>query len=883
MYKEFAVVLTHAQAVKVLHGKPVRLSHSQLNFHPENYKKLVKAYESGKGTTLHMSHGEVLLLINQDLVDLASGAIFGVFCDKLENVLNSQQNAFKVNIALGYNLVTKTDPSDEIYFYPNLSNTHVFDRPVAITFKGDIRKKVLSEIRSMELADRLNYPKSGYSLKAITGFRIFIYFRDHALGSSEAVIPKVIKDNKSVINFPKTNNKCVFHCIAYHQGDKKDPRFINSLVKDAFKRYCSFKGISYTLTFFRNFKPIDILQFDEFEECFKLAINVYTYDCDTGKAVCIRKSDREYGINILSHEKHALCIKDISTFLSKYQSNNLPTKSEPNEVIANEYSIKGIDQYIDDFAVYDFEAILKPTEVNHGKSTMLNNEHRSVSVSICDSFTVNEECFVNEEPKELLSNMFNYIYILIKTVGYKIHRYNIDKYEPLIRKIIDAHGLTGMDIPGVPLGKTYKLNDINQWIGEGKYSSFFEFCKTVTGSYKIDYGKLMQLLSQNPSYMCIATHDMKMLDISNYVPAGTSYAKYLSTYLGECQCDDKIRCVCGLGKGIFCYEYITDFSVLNQTQIPPKSAFDSKLRGTKISNDDYERVKFVWEHYNVKSIKDLLIWYSNLDVGPFVKAIRAQRELFKRFGLDMFTDGVSLPGLSEKVMYQTCFNNLKKPPMVPAASFTFPQHRFLGYIEQDRKADRKFVMTIQHLDSLLMKQKYLCGLCYCQLTAETVSADRVNNKLGHGDGNILTSCIACNVARKDMSLKAFRLTNETKIRGDKQCKKVIGFDANALYLWALGNDMPCGRLVKEEAYDGIVQDILDDKVLGFLECDIRTPDHLKDYFSKMTPIFKNVLIVCTNENVIGTHMYEYNVSREKQCAKPARKLIGSYFGEKILI
>ncbi|GMF34793.1 unnamed protein product [Phytophthora lilii] len=117
--------------------------------------------------------------------------------------------------------------------------------------------------------------------------------------------------------------------------------------------------------------------------------------------------------------------------------------------------------------------------------------------------------------------------------------------------------------------------------------------------------------------------------------------------------------------------------------------------------------------------------------------------------------------------------------------------------------------------------------------------------------------------------------NETKIRGDKQCKKVIGFDANALYLWALGNDMPCGRLVKEEAYDGIIQDILDDKVFGFLECDIRTPDHLKDYFAEMTPIFKNVLIVCTNENVIGTHMHAYNVSREKQRAKPARKLIVS--------
>ncbi|GMF38191.1 unnamed protein product [Phytophthora lilii] len=147
--------------------------------------------------------------------------------------------------------------------------------------------------------------------------------------------------------------------------------------------------------------------------------------------------------------------------------------------------------------------------------------------------------------------------------------------------------------------------------------------------------------------MCIATLDMKMLDISNYVPAGTSYDKYLTTYLGGCKCDDKIRCVCGLGKGLFPYEYITAFNILNQTTIPPKSAFDSKLRGTSITKDDYERVKSVWEYYEMKSIKDLLIWYNNLDVVPFIKAMKAQRKLFKRFDLDMFADGVSLPGLSE--------------------------------------------------------------------------------------------------------------------------------------------------------------------------------------------------------------------------------------------
>ncbi|KAG3068411.1 hypothetical protein PI125_g23420 [Phytophthora idaei] len=125
--------------------------------------------------------------------------------------------------------------------------------------------------------------------------------------------------------------------------------------------------------------------------------------------------------------------------------------------------------------------------------------------------------------------------------------------------------------------------------------------------------------------------------------------------------------------------------------------------------------------------------------------------------------------------------------------------------------------------------------------------------------------------------------NETKIHDGKLCKKIIGYDANALYLCALGNEMPCGRLTTIDAYDGIVDEIQADKIFGFLECDIRTPDHLKQYFSEMAPIFKNVLIVCTDERVIGKHMFDYNQSRGSNRAKPARKRIGSYFGEKILI
>lgn len=122
------------------------------------------------------------------------------------------------------------------------------------------------------------------------------------------------------------------------------------------------------------------------------------------------------------------------------------------------------------------------------------------------------------------------------------------------------------------------------------------------------------MVIKNPSYMCISTNSLNILDISNYLPAATSYSSYLETYLGGCRFSDKIRCVCGLGKGMFPYEYITCFDKLNETMLPTKYAFDSQLHGTQISDEDYERIKFGWTHYQMKAIKDLLILYNNLDV-----------------------------------------------------------------------------------------------------------------------------------------------------------------------------------------------------------------------------------------------------------------------------
>lgn len=66
-------------------------------------------------------------------------------------------------------------------------------------------------------------------------------------------------------------------------------------------------------------------------------------------------------------------------------------------------------------------------------------------------------------------------------------------------------------------------------------------------------------------------------------------------------------------KGSFPYEFVTELSSLYET-LPPHSAFYSKLRGKNISNEEYETVCEVYQKFNMRSLRDLLILYNKQDV-----------------------------------------------------------------------------------------------------------------------------------------------------------------------------------------------------------------------------------------------------------------------------
>ena len=67
-------------------------------------------------------------------------------------------------------------------------------------------------------------------------------------------------------------------------------------------------------------------------------------------------------------------------------------------------------------------------------------------------------------------------------------------------------------------------------------------------------------------------------------------------------------------KGVFPYEYMTDFSKLSAPNLPPKETFYSQLNDKHISDEDYDHTKNVWKAFDCKTMKDYHDLYLKTDV-----------------------------------------------------------------------------------------------------------------------------------------------------------------------------------------------------------------------------------------------------------------------------
>ena len=67
-------------------------------------------------------------------------------------------------------------------------------------------------------------------------------------------------------------------------------------------------------------------------------------------------------------------------------------------------------------------------------------------------------------------------------------------------------------------------------------------------------------------------------------------------------------------KGVYPYEYMDSLKKLEETKLPPKEAFYSRLNDGGISDEDYAHAKKVWKMFNMKTLKDYHELYNKVDV-----------------------------------------------------------------------------------------------------------------------------------------------------------------------------------------------------------------------------------------------------------------------------
>ena len=161
---------------------------------------------------------------------------------------------------------------------------------------------------------------------------------------------------------------------------------------------------------------------------------------------------------------------------------------------------------------------------------------------------------------------------------------------------------------------------------EEKYISFSK--TIVTGQYKNKKGEV-----KDKTFKIVFKDSLKFMSSSlgalvNNLPkdAFKNLLKYFTPEQAEILKQ----------KGFYPYEYMDSEEKFNDTKIPPREAFYSKLSGKGITEKDYKHAWNVWNTFNMKTFKEYHELYNETDVLLLADVFENFRDLcLKIYGLDL--------------------------------------------------------------------------------------------------------------------------------------------------------------------------------------------------------------------------------------------------------
>ena len=154
-------------------------------------------------------------------------------------------------------------------------------------------------------------------------------------------------------------------------------------------------------------------------------------------------------------------------------------------------------------------------------------------------------------------------------------------------------------------------------------------------------------------------------------------------------------------KGVYFYDYASSFSVLSQTELPPKDAFYNKLKDEGISDEDYERAKLVYAEFSCKNLQDYMEVYVKTDAILLCDIFEHFRELCSRYYELDPCHYVSLPGFTWDAMLK--MTQVKIELISDIDMYTFVEQNIRGGVCTINH--RHFAANNQYLDDFNPNEK----------------------------------------------------------------------------------------------------------------------------------------------------------------------------------
>lgn len=538
----------------------------------------------------------------------------------------------------------------------------------------------------------------------------------------------------------------------------------------------------------KSFEGVSLEQMALFEKCFSININIYELRED-GSALFIFKSRCHFSetMNLNLYQHHLSYISNFNTYASKYQCRTCERHfPRINSLLRHQRKCKGqtvhqfpggfytapktiFDKLEENgimvskkkrlfpwFLVYDFEAMLLPVQEGTAKLKW-TSQHTPISVSVCsnvEGFTT-PHCIVDPNDDNLVQEMVTYMTEISKA-GEQLAKHKFRRvFKELDAMITNPEEAISYDAEEEEEGE--EKGDNTEYLVQLK-EELEEYCQQMIclgfNSSKYDLNLIKSRIAKhlnmdqnnlftvkrNNQYACLATKELKFSDITPYLSPGMNYAKFLKAFdVAEC-------------KGYFPYEWLDDATKLDHPSLPLHHAFFTSLKNTNITPEEYEFCQNAWKENEMKTFRDFLIWYNNLDVGPFVTAVQnLQQYYFNRF-IDIFKVSISVPGLARQMLFECA--------RAEDASFALCD-------ESNKDLYYTIKRNITGGPSIIFNRHHEVGV--------------------------------------------------TNIRNNptKPCQKIVGFDANALYLYCIGQPMPTGLFVRRRLEEGFKPEKRDKYMIAF--------------------------------------------------------------------